>query len=185
MLAEKINSRLAKTIIEPKKALETSGVSGTVLSMIASWHRRIENGKEEVDMANFEFLIANNGRPLQVEVAYENGEMKKKVTDLSKEMGEVKEEEEFCKQIRLLSDAEILEKLEKDRRVEEAMRKAKHLRVFSMSFLLYDEEFQLPIWHILLKNWPLTSYFKREKPVTIEAYVNAMNGNVIKLQKII
>ena len=180
MLAEKIESRLGKTIIEPRKALDFSGETGVPLSLSFSWHRVIEKD-EAVDMAEFMFLLVDNGKPTQLEVSYEKGNFVKNLTDLSKEMGDMTEEEVFAKKVRFLSDAEILDALETDPRVEKAMKRAKHLRVYSMDFMIYDEDFQAPVWHVNLKNWPLTNYFKREKPMTLEAVVEGTRGRIVTL----
>ena len=185
MLAQKIEGRLAKTIVEPSKALAKAGVRGHILSMVASWHRTLEDGKEKVDMASFNFLMSKGGKPLQVEVFYERGEFRVNVADLERELGRVDEEEEFRGKLRVISDAEVVKTIEGDERVKEAMKKAKHLRLFSLSFLLYDEEFEMPVWRALLKNWPLTNYFRREKPLTLEVVVNAVNGRIEKVQKVI
>ena len=187
MLSEKIpKGRLAKTLVEPFRALKEAGTEGEILSMDASWHRTMDGGKESVEMASFAFLLARDGKPVQVEVEYENGWFTdKKVTDVSAEIGGVEDEEDILKKIRMVSDAEILEKLEASQRVKDAVKRAKHLRVSSLSFVLFDEEYEAPVWHAVLKNWPLTNFFKREKPMTVEATIEAVRGNVLSVRKVI
>lgn len=180
MLAKKFEGSLAKTIVEPAQALEFSGESGVILSLSASWHRTVEKD-EKVDMSEFMFLLAKEGKPIQVEINYEEGEFKKTVADLSTEMGDVSDEENFAGKIRFLSDAEILGVVEKDGRVVKAIGKARHLRVYSMDFVVYDEDYQAPVWKVLLKNWPLTNHFKRERPLTVEAVVEATRGKIVTL----
>ena len=180
MLEKKLEGTLAKTIVAPAEALAFSGESGVILSLSASWHRTVEK-EEKVDMSEFMFLLAKEGKPIQVEINYENGKFKKTVGDLSKEMGDVSDEENFAGKIKFMSDAEILGVIEKDGRVAKAMKKAKHLRVYSMDFVIYDEDYQAPVWHVLLKNWPLTNHFKREKPLTVETVVEATRGKIVTL----
>jgi len=151
-----------------------------VLSSSSSWHRTAKD-KEAIDMAEFMFLISEGGKPKQVEVTFEKGEFARKVMDLSKEMGETSEEEEFANGIQFAKDANVLKVIEADERVQSALKKAKHLRVYSMDFVIFDEEHNGPVWHVLLKNWPLTNYFKKEKPLTIEAVVDGMKGKVKNL----
>ncbi|MBR9680229.1 MAG: hypothetical protein GOU98_00195 [Candidatus Altiarchaeota archaeon] len=180
MLAKKFEGNLAKTVIEPDKAFAYAEAEGVILSSSSSWHRTIEKD-EVVDMAEFMFLVSHGGKPTQVEVTYEKGEFVRKLTDLSKEMGETSEEEEFLNTLRFPSDGDILATLEKDERVQNALKKAKHLRLYSMDFVIFDDTHGGPVWHILLKNWPLTNYFKREKPMTVEAVVDGIKGKVKKL----
>lgn len=183
VLAKKLGGKLAKTIIAPAEALENSGVSGRVLSYSASWHRTYETD-EKVDMANFEFLVASGGKPFQVQISYEKGQWSKDVKDIESELGSVAEEEEFVKSLKLLTDAEILAVLEKTPSIRNFLRRAPHLRAFSMSFVLYDDEFEAPIWRVMLKNWPLTNYFKKEVPITIEAIVEGMRGRVVSARRL-
>ena len=185
MLAPKIDGKLTRSIIEPRKALEKAGEDGILLSMVASWHRALNEGKEYVDMADFSFLIVKNGKPLQIDVSYEEGDFTIKKQDLSKEMGDMKEEEEFFRNIKVISDAEAVKIVENDEKVKETMKKAKHLRVFSMEFVAYDEDLNTSVWKLVLKNWPLTNYFKREKPVTINVFVDAISGKILGMEKII
>jgi len=178
-----MRGKLVKTIVEPAIALEKSGVEGKILSFVASWHRSVNAGKEIVDMAQFDFLLSNNKKPVQVEVSYENGRFETRVKDLSREMGSVEEEEKLLDMIKLKTDTEIVEVLERDPRIENLMKRAKHLRLFSLSFLLFDEEFEAPVWKAVLKNWPLTNYF-REEPVTVEAVIRG-DGKLLQIRKII
>jgi len=180
VLEKKLEGNLAKTIVPPAEALEFSGEGGAILSLSASWHRTVE-GKEKVDMAEFAFLIANGGKPVQVEVAYEGEKFSKNVKDLTKEMGSVTDEEAFARKLNFLTDRKVLEIIESDERVKKALKKAKHLRVYSMDFVVYDEDYQAPVWHVLLKNWPLTNHFKNEKPITVEAVVEATRGKIVTL----
>ncbi len=180
MLDRKIDTRLTKTVIEPAKALEFSGEAGTIMSLSASWHRTVEKD-EQVDMAEFMFLLVDGGKPKQVEVSYEKGKFSKNVTDLSKEMGDMSEEEAFARQVKFLTDGEVLKLLEGSPRMEKALKKARHLRVYSMDFVVFDDTYQAPVWHVVLKNWPLTNFFKREKPLSVEAVVEATRGKIISL----
>jgi len=180
MLAEKIENSLCKTIIEPQKAFAFAGHAGVPLSLSFSWHRVIEKN-EKVDMAEFMFLLVDGGKPHQVEVSYEKGNFSKNIVDLTKDMGDMTEEEVFARKVKFLTDAEVLGVLEKDARVQRALKKAKHLRVYSMDFVIYDEDYHAPVWHINLKNWPLTNYFRREKPITVEAVVEGTRGKIVKL----
>jgi hypothetical protein len=180
VLAKKLEGTLVKTIVTPAEALEFSGERGAILSLSASWHRTVEKD-EKVDMAEFMFLMAKEGKPVQVEINYEDGKFKKVVTDLAKEMGDVSDEGNFACKLKLLSDCDILDAIGKDGRVVKAMKKAKHLRVYSMDFVVYDEDYQAPVWHVLLKNWPLTNHFKREKPLTVETVVEATRGKIVTL----
>ncbi|MBR9681286.1 MAG: hypothetical protein GOV00_00620 [Candidatus Altiarchaeota archaeon] len=185
MLKEKLKGRLVKTIISPSEALKNSGVQGAILSMDASWYRTMDGDKELVELASFAFLVSRGGDPLQVEVEFEKGEFKTKQQDLSKELGPVKEEEGFLNQVKLVNDAAIIEKLEKNARVKTVMRKAKHLRVASMSFVLFDEVYEAPVWQVVLKNGDLTKYFKTEKPMTAEVTLEAVRGNVLSFRQVI
>jgi hypothetical protein len=180
MLAKKIEGILAKTIVASAEALEFSGENGILLSMSASWHRTIEKN-EKVDIAEFMFLLADGGKPVQVEVSYENGKFSKNVTDLTKDMGDVTDEEGFARKLKFLSDGDVLAIIEKDERVDTALKKARHLRAYSMEFVIYDEDYQAPVWHVLLKNRPLTNHFKREKPLTIDVVVEATRGKIVTL----
>ena len=185
MLKEKLSGKLVKTIITPHDAMKRAGASGQVLSLDASWHRVMDGDKEKVDMASFAFLIADEGKPIQVEVEFEKGEFKTTTKDLSKEMGSVKEEADFINQVKLVDDATVMEKLEKNARMQTAMKRAKHIRLASMSFVLFDEVYEAPVWHLVLKNWPLTNYFKREKPLTVEVTMEAVRGSVLSFRQII
>ncbi|MBR9679756.1 MAG: hypothetical protein GOU99_01750 [Candidatus Altiarchaeota archaeon] len=182
VLEKKIKGKLAKTIIAPAEAFELSGVQGTVLSFSASWHR-IYDGEEKVDMANFEFLTAVAGKPHQLELSFGNNEWTKNIKDISDELGDVEAEAEFVGSIKLLKDAEILEAIEKTPSIKNHMRRTPHLRVFSMDFLMYDDKYEAPVWKVVLKNWPLTNYFRKETPVTFEVVVEGMRGKVISAKK--
>ncbi|MBR9689742.1 MAG: hypothetical protein GOV01_02525 [Candidatus Altiarchaeota archaeon] len=182
MLTKKLEGILAKTVIEANKALEFSEEEGAILSMSASWHRVVDDKKKEsVDMAEFLFLMSNEGKPKQVEVNFEKEKFTKNVTDISKEMGDMIEEEQFVKSVKISTDGDVIAAIEKDLRVQKALTKAKHLRIYSMDFVIYDEDYHAPVWHILLKNWPLTNYFRREKPLTVEAVVEGTRGKIVKL----
>lgn len=185
MLNEKFSGVLAKSIISPVEAMENAKVSGTVLSMDATWHRKVENTKELIDMASFAFLISQEGRPLQVEVEFEKNEFKTEKHDLTKKLGSLEEEAKFMEQMKLLSGAKILEKVEKSARVQTVMKKARHLRLASMSFVLFDDKYNAPVWHLVLKNWPLTSYFKREQSLTVKLTVEATKGSVLNFRQVI
>lgn len=185
MLSEKFSGELVKSIISPMEALEEAKVSGAVLSMDASWHRKMEGKKELIEIASFAFLLSQEGRPLQVEIEFENDKFKTEKQDLSKEMGTLTEEEKFMKQMKLLTGAKILSKIEKSARVQTAMKKARHMRLASMSFVIFDDKYEAPVWHIVLKNWPLTNYFKREKPLTVELTVDAIKGSVLSFRQVI
>ena len=181
MLSEKFEGDLSKTIVEPRKALDFTGKSGEIMSLSASWHRVAENKKEKVDMSEFTFLIVNEGKPSQINVSFEKEKFSKNIMDLSKDLGDMSDEEQFSRQVKFLSDSDVLSKIEKDGRVQKALTKAKRLRVYSMDFVIYDEKYQAPIWKVILKNWPLTNYWKREKPVTVEAVVEGTRGKIITL----
>jgi hypothetical protein len=181
MLAEKLEGNLARTVVEPKKALDFAQENGAIMSLSASWHRTVEGENEAVDMGEFMFLLAKEGKPIQLQVSYEKGKFAKEATDISGEMGDVSDEEEFFKSVKFLTDQQILDKIEADGRTQKALLKAKHLRVYSMDFVMYDESYEAPVWHVILKNWPLTNYFRKEKTVTVEAVVEATRGKVITL----
>ncbi len=183
MLSEKFDGVLSKTIIEAKKALDFAKGEGAIMSLSASWHRVAEGDKrkENVDMGEFTFLLVNEGKPTQIDISFEKEKFSKTVIDLSKDLGDMSDEEQFAKQVKFLTDQEILNKIEKDGRVQKALTKAKHLRVYSMNFVIYDDKYEAPIWTVVLKNWPLTNYWKREIPVTVEAIVEGTRGKIISL----
>ncbi len=185
MLKEKLSGKLVKSIIAPHDALKAAGVSGPLLSMDASWYRAMDGDKEIVKMASFAFLLSDGGKPIQVQAEFEKGEFKTTTKDLSSEMGDVNEEGEFLDSVKLMDDASAVEKIEKNTRVQTAMKKARHLRLASLSFILFDDIYEAPVWHAVLKNWPLTNYFKREKPVTLEVSIEAVRGNTLSFRQII
>lgn len=185
MLNPEVKGRLAETMVTPAEALRAGGVEGTVLSMNASWHRTMENEKEKVSLASFAFLVVREGTPFQVEVEYENGSLKAHHQDMSAEMGNMAEEEQFASKVKLISDQQVLELLESNPRVETTMKKAKHLRLASLSFVIFDEAYEAPVWQVTLKNWPLTNFFRREKPITIEAMVEGIRGRVLGVRQVI
>ncbi len=94
---------------------------------------------------------------------------------------DMSEEEAFARQVKFLTDGEVLKLLEGSPRMEKALKKARHLRVYSMDFVVFDDTYQAPVWHVVLKNWPLTNFFKREKPLSVEAVVEATRGKIISL----
>lgn len=182
VLEKKLKGKLAKTIISPAEAFELAEVQGTVLSFSASWHR-VYDGEEKVDMANFEFLTSVAGKPHQINLSFGDGKWNKEIQDLSSELGDVQAEADFVQSVKLLKDAEILEAVEKTPSIKNHMRRAPHLRVFSMDFIMYDEEFDAPIWRLMLKNWPLTNYFRKETPVTFEVIIEGMRGKVVSAKR--
>lgn len=181
MLEREIEGKLTRTLVPPADAVEHVGEDGELLSLSASWHRDVVDGEEVVDMAEFVFLIIQKGKPVQLQVDFENGEFTHTKEDLSGEMGDMKDEEEFIRSVRFITDGEALRIVEQDERVKKALKKAKHLRVYSMDFMAYDEDYEAPVWHLLLKNWPLTNHFKKEKPITVEAVVEGTRGKIATL----
>ena len=183
MLSEKVDGVLSKTIIEAKKALDFAKEKGAIMTLSASWHRVAEGDKrkEKVDMSEFTFLLVDEGKPTQVDVSFEKEKFTKTVINLSKDLGDMSDEEQFAKKVKFLTDQDVLNKIEKDGRVQKAITKAKHLRVYSMDFVIYDEKYEAPIWTVVLKNWPLTNYWKRELPVTVEAKVEGTRGKILSL----
>ena len=130
-------------------------------------------------------VVMGQGYTLYENVIVEKGEFKTTTKDLSSEMGDVNEEGEFLDSVKLMDDASAVEKIEKNTRVQTAMKKARHLRLASLSFILFDDIYEAPVWHAVLKNWPLTNYFKREKPVTLEVSIEAVRGNTLSFRQII
>lgn len=185
MLSDQVKCKLVESWISPAEALKASGQDGALMSLDASWHRAMEGKKEVVELASFAFLIVRDGKPIQVEVEYDKGKMRGRERDLSSEMGDMSQEEELVRKVKWATDAQMIEKLGKHKRIKNTMKKAKHLRVAAMSFVVFDDEYEAPVWRFTLKNWPLTTYFRREKPVTVEVVVEGSKGKVLDLRKVI
>ncbi len=157
-----------------------------ILAANGSWYRVIDNGKERVKSADFEFLtIDKSNKPIQFTLSWDAKGWKVEKKDITDEMdGTMEEEAVFLKRAEKVFKTEAEALKVAAGKLMPLRRKAPHIRIDLISFNFmdpaYSKEEIVPCWRVGARNWPIISYLKsKEKSRSAEVVIDARDGKVL------
>ncbi len=186
--AQKYPEKLSSSPMLMAEALKACGAAldpERILAANGSWYYVLDDGKEVVKTADFEFLLVDEkSSPVQYNLSWEGGKWSKpEKKDLAEELGQMKEEADLLKSMekKLLSEEAAVKAVEG--KLMELRKGSPHLRITLVAFSVSDQEYEVPAWRVEANNWPIISYFKsREKQKSAVAVLDALDGKILSFK---
>jgi len=157
-------------------ALSKAKTEGVIITASGMWYR-----SDKPTTCEAEFLICDDkNNPWQVTANFDGKKWSVEEKDMSKELGEMKDESAFAKKQKFLSENDALEIAKGQNVIKKAMRRAPHMLLVSSSFTIFDDVFKAATWRFTLKNWPLINYLKvDEESRTVDVVIDAVKGKIL------